>query len=262
MHYLNARGAESGKMPEKAWGKYLLTGGMLISPTCGGHFEGLKYPKEVYVCSTRRRKPGACTNTLAFPMALADANVLEMIEREILGTRIEELLAMVDQGESDNVARLNADRERLRSEIENLVRSIAVGVPADALAPGIRERELEIARVEARLRTPRQQPNIERLRDALTQRAAEWKQTLRTEPKLARLLLRRLIGPIELYDASLPQWQMPDFIKADAAVKSGLIDGLAETHDVASPAAIAGDVDEAAENTRCGESPTGFDPVS
>jgi len=39
----------------------------------------------------------------------------------------------------------------------------------------IRERELEIARLEVRLRTPREQPNIERLREALEQRAAEWK---------------------------------------------------------------------------------------
>lgn len=173
---------------------------------------------------------------MAFPMAAADANVLELIEGEILGERyINELLAMVDQGESDNVARLNADRARLRGEIENLVSSIAVGVPADTVAPGIRQRELEISRIEARLRAPKQQPNIERLRDALTQRAEEWKQTLRTEPRVARLLLRRLIGPIELYDASLPQWQMPEFIKADAEVKTGLIDGLAEIHDVASP---------------------------
>jgi hypothetical protein len=63
---------------------------------------------------------------------------------------------------------------------------------------------------------------------------AEWKQTLRTEPKVARLL-RRMIGPIELYDASLPQWQMPDFIQANAVVKRGLIDGFVEIHDVASP---------------------------
>ena len=105
------------------------------------------------------------------------------------------------------------------------MRSIASGVPADTVAPGIRERELEIARLEVRLRTPRQQPNIERLRDALTQRAAEWKATLRAEPKVARLLLRRLIGPLVLYDEST----RPDFIKADAVVKTGLIDGLAET---------------------------------
>ena len=49
------------------------------------------------------------------------------------------------------------------------------------------------------------------------------------------LRLRRLIGPRELYDASLPEWQVPDFIKADCVVKTGFIDGLAEIHDVASP---------------------------
>jgi len=137
----------------------------------------------------------------------------------------------MDQGTSDNVARLTADRDRVRGEVENLVRSIAAGVPADTVAPSIRERELEIARLEVRLRTPRQQPNIERLRDALTQRAAEWRVTLRSEPKVARLLLRRLIGPLVLYDEST----RPDFIKADAVVKTGLIDGLAEIQDVASP---------------------------
>ena len=230
--YLTSLGSKNSKHPEKAWGKYLLTGGLLVCPTCGGHFEGLKYPKQVYVCSTRRRRPGKCPNTLALPMAFADDIVLDMVEGDILGTKfIEELLAMVDQGESDNVARLTADRDRLRGEVENLVGSIAAGVPAETVAPGIREREVEIARLEVRLRTPRQQPNIEKLRDALTQRAAEWKATLRSEPKVARLLLRRLIGPLVLYDEST----RPDFIKADAVVKPGLLDGLAEIQDVASP---------------------------
>jgi hypothetical protein len=36
----------------------------------------------------------------------------------------------------------------------------------------------------------------------------------------ARLLLRRLIGPLELYDEST----RPDFIKADTVLKTGLID--------------------------------------
>ena len=233
--YLTSLGAKNGKQPQKAWGKYLLTGGMLVCPTCGGHFEGLKYPKQVYVCSTRRRKPGACPNTLTLPMAFADDVVLGMVEGEILGRKfIEELLALVDQGESDTVARLTADRDRLRGEVENLVGSIAAGVPADTVAPGIRERELDIARLEVRIRTPRERPNIEKLRDALTQRAAAWKATLRSEPRVGRLLLRRLIGPLVLHDEST----RPDFIKADAEVKPGLIDGLAEIQDMASPRGI------------------------
>jgi hypothetical protein len=56
---------------------------------------------------------------------------------------------------------------------------------------------------------------------------------------MARLLLRRLIGPLELYDASKPEWQMPEFIKADAVLKTGLIDGLAEIQDLASPPGTA-----------------------
>jgi len=56
------------------------------------------------------------------------------------------------------------------------------------------------------------------------------------------LRLRRLIGPLEHYDASLPEWQVPDFIKADCVVKTGLIDGLAEIHDVASPPGTAPDI--------------------
>jgi hypothetical protein len=63
-------------------------------------------------------------------------------------------------------------------------------VPANTVPPGVREHELEIGRIEAQFRARRQQPNIERLRDALMQRAEERKQTLRTEPKVARLLLR------------------------------------------------------------------------
>ena len=98
-------------------------------------------------------------------------------------------------------------------------------------AAAIRDRELEISRLEVRIRTPKQALNIERLRDALTQRAAEWKATLRSEPKVARLLLRRLIGPLVLHDES----ERPDFVEGVAEVKTGLIDGLAEIQDMASP---------------------------
>ena len=48
---------------------------------------------------------------------------------------------------------------------------------------------------------PRQAPpNIETLRAALTLRATQWKAELRAEPKVARLLLRRLVGPMTLWD--------------------------------------------------------------
>jgi hypothetical protein len=64
----------------------------------------------------------------------------------------------------------------------------------------------------------------------LNQRAAEWRATPRLEPKVARMVLRRLIGPLVLYDESTRS----DFVKTDAVVETGLIDGLAEIQDVAS----------------------------
>lgn len=117
--YLAAVAKNTGRAPHKAHGRYLLSGGMLICPTCGGHFEARKYPwkpspetaaklppnarvghpGEVYICSTRRRKPGVCTNTLALAIAETDDTILDIIEGEVLGTRyIEELLAQVDRG--------------------------------------------------------------------------------------------------------------------------------------------------------------------
>ena len=32
--------------------------------------------KDVYICSTRRRKPGACSNTLALPMQETEDDIL------------------------------------------------------------------------------------------------------------------------------------------------------------------------------------------
>jgi hypothetical protein len=107
-----------GTAPWKAHGKYLLSGGMLICPTCGGNFEVRKYPfrgkpaSPLYMCATRRRKPGVCTNTLALPVASTADAVLSTIDGEVLGTRlIDELLSLVDRGEADNSAQLLADRD-------------------------------------------------------------------------------------------------------------------------------------------------------
>ncbi|RPJ85785.1 MAG: hypothetical protein EHM13_00065 [Acidobacteria bacterium] len=222
-----------GRAPEKAHGKYLLSGGMLVCPTCGGHFEAFKSPWNtgVYVCATRRRKPGVCSNTLALPIAGTDDAVLDIVEGEVLGTRfIEELLGLVDRGEADDSARLMAERNRLRTEVERLVGSIAAGVPGDTVAPAIREREREIARLDVQLRAPRpMQPDIDKLRAALSLRAKQWRADLRAEPKVARLLLWRLVEPIVLFEPR------PDWVKWEAPTKPGLLEGLVPIHQVASP---------------------------
>ena len=216
---------------------------MLICPQCGGHFEGRFHPwkgnpGEVYSGSTRRRKPGMCDNTLALPIAKTDERVLAIIEDEVLGPRfIEELLALVDRGEVDDTDRLTAERDRLRTEVQRLVKSIADGVPEEAVVAEIKNRQAQLTRLETKLRTPRPElPNIERLRDALVLRAKEWKKDLRAEPKVARLLLRRLVEPLVLWEPR------PGWVRFKAPTTPALLDGLSSTH--------------------VGTSPTGFEPVS
>ncbi|MGE0361468.1 MAG: recombinase family protein [Vicinamibacterales bacterium] len=224
-------GARQGRDPEKTHGKYLLTGGMLVCPTCLGHFEAIKYPEPAYVCATRRRKPGACTNTLMLPMRYADDVVLDMIEDVALGERyINELLSFVRDAEYDDTTRLMGDKARLTGEVENLLKLAASGLPAETVVPAVRQRQAEIARLDIRLRNPkRQAPNIERLREALTERAASWRATLRGEPRVARAILRRIIGPLVLHDEST----RPEWIRAEASAKPALLDGLVQ--EVASP---------------------------
>jgi hypothetical protein len=94
---------------------------------------------------------------------------------------------------------------------------IAAGGPADSIAPAIRERESQIARLEVRLRAPRQvAPDSERLREALTQRAAEGRET----------------SPLVLVDGS----QNPNCVDDDFEVKPALLGGFQEGQEVASPA--------------------------
>ncbi len=220
--------ANGGRVPERAHGKYLLSGGLLVCPTCKNNFEALKSPWKgdgVYVCSTRRRKPGCCSNSLSLPMASTDETVLTMIEDEVLDANfIEELLALVDRGDEDDSARLTADAKRLRGEVDRLVESIAAGVPAGTVAPAIAEREAELSRIDVQQRTPKRiRPNIDKLRDALTQRSAEWKADLRGEPQVARLVLRKLITPLVLHDPDTPS---KEWVEWEASVTPAMLDGL------------------------------------
>jgi hypothetical protein len=241
-----------GRPPRGTHGKYLLTGGMLICPTCQGHFEALKSPWSspaegdgVYVCATRKRKPGVCSNTLALPIAQTDDVILSEIEGEVLGTRyIEELLALAENYRADDpTGRLTAERDRLRAEIDRLLDSIALGISAQTIAPKVRAKEDEIARIEAQLRVPRAAPpNVERLRAALEQRAEAWRRELRAEPKVARVLLRRLVGPLTLWNDSerrdwIPAVHPDEVISWRAEVKAaGMLEGLVQDpQKVASP---------------------------
>jgi hypothetical protein len=125
----------------------------------------------------------------------------------------------------------------------------------------IPQREVQIGRLEVKLRQPKRvAPNIEKLMEALTQRAAEWRQTLREEPKVARLLLRKLIGPLVLVYES----QNPNFVDADVEIRPALLDGLHEAENLASPAERTHHANANGSGIHDVEklaSPTGFEPV-
>jgi hypothetical protein len=161
-----------------------------------------------------------------------DATVLDMIEGEVLGGRlIDDLLTLVDTT-PDPTAHHRAERDRLQREIDTLTRSVAKGMPVTAIAPIVREYQAEIAALDVALSAPaRERVNLTTLREALTQRTAQWKADLRSEPAVARLLLRRLVGPLTLWDASTPG---ADWCEWEASVTgTDLLDGL--VHLVASP---------------------------
>jgi plasmid stabilization system protein ParE len=182
---------------------------------------------DVWWRDNRRAAPDLFLDELseAFGILARAPHIGRPYRRSPVGTRfINELLALVDKGDVDNTVHLEAERERLRKEVSNLLDLAASGVSADTLAPKIREREADIARLDATLRTPRQAPNIEKLRAALQQRAAQWRADLRAEPKLARLLLRRLVGPLTLWNDAVASAEWVDW---EASLTPALLDGLA-----------------------------------
>lgn len=198
-------------------------------PVCSGHFEVLKTPWKPdtdanYVCSTRRRKPGICTNAMALPMEETDDIILSVIEGEVLSPNfVEEMLALIDNT-PDERAQLAAECDALRAEVSRLVNAIAAGVARATVAEDIRQREAKIRSLEGRLRQPLPAPpNVAKLRDALLQRTATWRVDLRGEPHMARLLLRRLMGPLTLHDDS----ERPEWCRGQAETRpEGLFDGL------------------------------------
>jgi hypothetical protein len=132
---------------------------------------------------------------------------------------------------------LTADRERLQVEVDRLVASIAAGGPAAAVAQLIRDDHAAIAKIDARLRMPRfVQPRVDELRAALEQRSAEWRQTLRSEPVVARLLLRRLITPLEMWDPAAPS---DGWMEWEASSTPALLEGLGTYTGMASPGGSA-----------------------
>jgi DNA invertase Pin-like site-specific DNA recombinase len=245
----------AGRAPHKGKGRHLLSGGLLVCPDCGGNFEARTKGwggRGVYVCAARRHRPGTCPNKLALEIAMTDAAVLNVLRDQVLGGEyIDELLSRQESAPADDGARLAAERDRLKGEVDNLVRSVAKGMPAETIAPVVRQYEVEIAKLEATLARPRPVPRSrEDLRAGLEQSQRNWRELLLGEMDVARAAVRRLIGPITLSEfrtepvepgVVVPEHLRqgrgegledigPDVVRWDAEVRAdALAEGLVET---------------------------------
>ena len=127
----------------------------------------------------------------------------------------------------------------MTTEISNLMDLVAAGVPASTVAPKIRERERELGAINLQRQTPRRVPtDLDALRTALTLRATEWRDTPRSEPQIARLLLGRLIGPLTLWNSVEPS---DEWVQWEANTMTELLAGLvppSSIHLVASPTGL------------------------
>jgi len=70
--------------------------------------------------------------------------------------------------------------------------------------------------------------------DSIEQRAAEWRATLRDEPTVARRLLRRLIGPLTLWDAVASE------VEWETLLTPALLEGLSPLQVGTSPSGKRG----------------------
>jgi len=110
-------------------------------------------------------------------------------------------------------------------------------VPPQSIAARLRDLESKLSAVEARLRQPRREaPDLAKLRDALTKRSEAWAMDLWRETDVARTVVRRLIGPLTLFDPSVPS---PEWTEWETSVTADILDGLCEYSLLASPRAVA-----------------------
>lgn len=206
--YANA--VRSGPVGTASHGKYLLSG--LLRCPCGANFEA-QTPKHgrrtgVYVCSAHRRKGRSiCGNTLMLPIEATDQAILEVVEGSVLHPDFIERLvdSIVSPADTDR-ASLETEQVQLQAEVENLTVAIKAGGDIPVLVAELKKAHARLAAIRGRLR-PSEPVDRANLREALTLRAAGWRETMRSNPKQGRQVLEELIGPIELWmDGPIPAW--------------------------------------------------------
>jgi hypothetical protein len=182
--------------------KYLLSGGLLLCPSCGGRFEVQN--GEYYVCGTRRKCGKAvCKNPISLRVEVVDDFVLGLLEGEVLCPAfVETCLSLVCGNRvDDGRARLEEERDSLTAKIARLVGLVEAetGEVFD-LAAKIKKADAERAALNRRIASMATPPDRKALKEALPQRSKDWRKVLRSKHvEEARFVVKSLIGPITLY---------------------------------------------------------------
>jgi site-specific DNA recombinase len=182
--------------------RYLLSGGLMKCPTCGGNFEA---SRAFYECAVHRRKGSAiCANRLRLKITEMDEAVLRLLDGEVLtATFIDRIIRLADGNPDDGRSRLESDRVKLQSSINALVAAIKIG---GDLAPLVAEMKVCTERLAALDRQiaalPAAPPDRVQLRVVLEQRVSDWKARLLSEHlDEARFIVEQLLRstPITLW---------------------------------------------------------------
>ncbi len=183
--------------------KYLLSGGLLKCPTCGGSFEAAK---NFYECATHRRKGSSiCSNRLRLRIPEMNEAVLQLLDgRALTAAFIDRIMRLADGNPDDGRERLESDRVKAQSSIDALVAAIKVGGDIPALVVELKTCTDWVAALDRQIAAlPAGPPDRAQLRAVLEQRVADWKARLLSDHvEEARFIVEQLLrsNPITLWN--------------------------------------------------------------
>ena len=210
--YLGAvQGRPFGRPPSGASVKYLLSG-LSRCGVCGGGFivrsrahgrSGTRSFRYGCYCNWTRGR-AVCANTAEVPMATADAAVLALIEREVLGSglieaALDEAVRLLAADVDDGAHRAVLERRiaTCDRELANLTTLGAAGgdVPAVVAALQGRQRVRDdlVADLSA-VRAPRAAVDLAGLRRVLSRQLDDWRGLASRAPGEARGLVERMLS--------------------------------------------------------------------
>ena len=210
----HTNGARFGRAGPGRESKYLLTAlarcgcckaNIVAEPYSSGP-PGARKRFMYYGCSGHKNRGVTfCPNNHRVPMEKVEEAVLEAIERQVL--KPEYLAYAVDRAlrldqerrhvNPDRPREIEAEIKKLKRELERFVALIAEGEAPRTILDEIRQREARIEALERELSTLRapepDELHAARLKRALCERAARFKDTLRADVPRARQALRQLL---------------------------------------------------------------------